>query len=191
MDKRPVILLDVDGPLTLGFARAACSTLRDLGVDAEVCRIREWDVARSFGASPEIAAEMTARMRRAGVAESFDPRPGALEFVEGLRGWARVVAVTAPLPGSRTWVGERMSWLTRRLGFAARDVVHADDKSLVRGDALVEDRPENLGEWLDAWPGGRGALWDATYNRDCPARDRQTRTLGFGELESVLEGMLR
>jgi 5'(3')-deoxyribonucleotidase len=166
---RPTILVDVDGPLTRGFAREACRILRDLGVaHAEPDRIMQWDVARSFGADAPTAASMMVRLRREGVATSFDPREGALEALESLREWARVVAVTAPLPGSRTWVGERMVWLQILLGFRAADVVHADDKSLVAGDALVEDRLENLAAWGERWPGKAQILWDAPYNQVSP-----------------------
>lgn len=186
---RPLILLDVDGPLTVGFMEAACAHLRDLGVtDATASRISDWDLAKAFGASAEIEAEMYARLRREGVAASFAPRPGARDFVERLRKWSRVVAVTAPLKGSRTWVYERSAWLREHLDFAAYDVVNADDKSLVCGDALVEDRVSNLVSWCDAWPFKLGVVWDEAYNRPDPRADsRLMRVRSFDELQNLLE----
>lgn len=185
---RPTILVDVDGVLTDGFAETACRILRDLGyANAYPDAITQWNIPDAFGATKEDASEMMARLRREGVAFSFAPSPGAAELITSLRNWTRVVAVTAPLPGSRTWTFERSAWLTSQLGFTAKDIVNADDKSLIYGEALVEDRASNLRDWAEVHHYGVPILWDAPYNRDTITAKR---VFDFEEVRQVLEANL-
>lgn len=184
---RPRVLLDVDGPLTLGFVEAACAALRDLGVDAQPERCTEWDIMRAFGVDAATEKAAYAALHRPGIAAAFEPRVGALEFVDFLRGWADVVAVTAPL-GSPTWAHERDVWLRSQLGFAAKEIVHTSAKHLIAGDALVDDKCSNLRDWCAAWPRGLGVLWEEPYN----ASDLwPTRASTYADLRFRLEERLR
>lgn len=160
---RPVILLDVDGPLTTGMVEVTCGYLREEGLDAHPHLVTQWDICRSFGAPPDVVARVYARLREPGVAESFRPREGAEELVANLRRWARVVAVTAPLDGSPTWAQEREVWLTDYLDFHPDDMMSVRDKTLVRGDAIVDDKFATVKAWAEAW-GREAVLWNAPYN---------------------------
>lgn len=78
-----------------------------------------------------------------GFCRGFRELPYAAEGLKHLRGWAdRVVCVTSPHV-SGTWVTERYEWLFAR-GFSKYDIVLASDKSLVAGDALIDDYVKNL-----------------------------------------------
>lgn len=164
--RRPRILLDVDGPLTDGFFEVACEYLRAEGVDAWPRRITNWDLFRSFDVDPALERHVRARLRAPGVAATFTPRPGAIGFVEALREWADVYAVTAPLDGSPTWGNEREVWLAERLGFDLRHVVSARDKAVVVGEALVDDKHTTIKTWQAAHPSGLAVLWREEHNAD-------------------------
>lgn len=184
MSRRPVVLMDVDGPLTTGAADGMCEVLRAWGYDhARTENITQWDIAKAFNVSAAAKDAMGRAMRAAGVAESFVPRAGSRVFLDELRGWARVIAVTAPLTNSVHWAGERAIWLSEQLGFAARDVVQADDKSLVEGDFLVDDKLDNLVEWSAAHPRGEGVLWNMSYNA---LAQWSPRASSFEELAGLL-----
>ena len=70
---------------------------------------------------------------------------------------------TAPLTQYRYCVPEKYEWVERHLGADfIRNVVIAKDKTLVRGDVLIDDRPEITGHLAPAW---RPLVYDQPYNR--------------------------
>lgn len=87
--------------------------------------------------------------------------PGATDFLASLRARGQVVAVTTPANTPR-WCYERTQWLLDR-GFKSEEIIFAKDKSLVRGDVLIDDHPENVNAFAGA--GGVGILLDRPWNR--------------------------
>jgi hypothetical protein len=86
-------------------------------------------------------------MHMSGFAASLRPYEGAIELLAALRAipGARVVALTAPLTRSPTWIPERLHWLAG-MGFDAHDVIFCpgDLKGRFAVDVLIEDRPETV-----------------------------------------------
>lgn len=163
----PRILLDVDGPLTLGFLDLTCAILRGLGMKhAYPYVVDRWDMFAALRAPPDIEAAARERLRRPGVASSFSARAGAREFVAELQTWADVWAVTSPLRGSPTWAYEREVWLAESVGIPAKRMISIDEKHAVRGDALVEDKCANLIAWSAENPGGLCVFWREHTSRE-------------------------
>jgi 5'(3')-deoxyribonucleotidase len=189
MNRRPRILLDVDGPLTPGFFLWCCSLLRQHGVDAHPDKIDQWDIMRSFKVSKEIEEDVRSKLRRPGIASAFQPYPGALAFVEEVREWADVYAVTAPLDGSETWAHERERWLAESLRFAPSQVISARDKRLVAGDAFVDDKLTHLIDWSAEYPNGRAIMWDEPHNRSDVWEG--LRAFDYEDLRDCLEPLRR
>ena len=163
--KRPRVLIDVDGPLTDGFFETACHHLRARGVDAKPWAISDWDIFKSFETSARDEDAVRKILRGPGIAASFSPRPGALEFLNEMRAWADVYAVTAPLDGSPTWAHERETWLIERLAFNPQHVISARDKSIVVGDVLIDDKFSTVESWQAAHPESLAVLWREAHNR--------------------------
>lgn len=186
MRRRPRVLLDVDGPLTRGFWVASCALLRQMGYSGSwPDAIRKWEIGDSFDVSPEHREQLYEALRRPGVAYSFAPRQGAEEFLARLREWADPYACTSPLDGSDTWAGERERWLRDVLGFPLDKIVQARDKSVVRADAIVDDKQEHLEAFERENPGALVVAWDMPYNQGW----RGPRASGFAEVSAWLEGM--
>lgn len=163
--RKPVILLDVDGPLTEGFMEQMCVILRDEGIEEAYPHfITDWDVCKGFGVPHSITTRAYERMREPGVCLGFRPNEGAREFVENIRRWAKVLAVTAPLNGSPTWAQEREVWLTDHLDFKVEEVISARDKTHVYGDILVDDKVKTIRSWAARWHGSEGILYNESYN---------------------------
>ena len=59
--------------------------------------------------------------------------------LEEMRKWARVIALSAPMPGH---VGSKYRFLCKYFNW--QDVILAGDKSMVGGDLIVEDKPSTL-----------------------------------------------
>lgn len=64
-----------------------------------------------------------------------EPVKGALEAIDTLRNYYRVVFATA---------GYGKNWLTDHVAFSAEDFIEIKDKSLLRGYALIDDYDRNL-----------------------------------------------
>ncbi len=186
--KRPRILLDVDGPLTRGFFVTACALLREHGYgEAQPHTLDQWDIFRSFNASDEVEASVRAWLREPGVASDFMPNVGAQAFVAELQEWADVYAVTAPLDGSPTWGHDRETWLAEHFNIPAERVVLCRDKSVVVGDALVDDRLSYLTAWAAAHPRGLAVLWRESHNAS--SKWNGPSVAGYHDLRSYLNGL--
>lgn len=162
---KPLVLLDVDGPLTSGFVDKMCRELRRMGLDAKPETLTAYDLCWSVGATRAQRDATYAALAVPGASLWFEPRAGAVEFVKDLREWADVRFVTAPLRCAPTWASDRMSWLVSWFNAEPRDVISCDDKSLIRGAALLDDKPDNLRGWLAREPAGAAILWSEPYNR--------------------------
>lgn len=159
------ILLDVDGPLTDGFAAATCALLREYGYEnAYPEQIKAFNIFESFNVDHRITDTILGVLRRPGLASSFMPRHGVPAFLAGLCDWADVYAVTSPLDGSHTWAFEREVWLIEYLGFDAKRIISTRDKTPIKGDVFVDDRTSHIREWAKAHPTGHAILWEAPYN---------------------------
>jgi 5'(3')-deoxyribonucleotidase len=177
---RPVILLDVDGVLGDFVGETIHGTrqrLSAMGLAAVANRLPDatdrWDIKGCLvDAAPDhaddIRVAVNATWRAPGLAASLSDYPGAVDGVGALRAFADVVALTAPLRSNATWGSEREEWLRRHFGFAGADVdiIITGAKWRIPGAVLVEDRPETLAAWMEAWPQGVGVLIDRPYNRD-------------------------
>lgn len=160
---RPVILLDVDGVLA-NFIEATLRTLRDLGVERHHDEVTTWSIEDSLALTSSQRARMKARWSEPGFCASIPVYDGAVAGVEALRAIGEVYAVTSPMTSGPTWQHERTEWLVRHFDFRRDDVVQTAAKHLVRGDVLVEDKPEALARWKAAHPAGVAALWHRRYN---------------------------
>jgi|SRR3989344_1272558 len=72
--------------------------------------------------------------------DGWPPEPGAMEAVEEMRRFARVIALSSPMLGH---IASKYRWLLE-WGFGRKDIFFATDKSLARGAVLIDDRTKNL-----------------------------------------------
>lgn len=99
------------------------------------------------------------------VYDGLEPEDGALEGIERLHEFARVVIVTSALP---SMANAKQRWL-REHGFQHKDWVLARDKNLVEADLLIDDAVHNVEAWIKT---GRPAiLYDRPWNRSWERED--------------------
>jgi 5'(3')-deoxyribonucleotidase len=156
------VLLDVDGPLA-DFAGGLVGALRRRGFRGSPADIRHWCLRTSL--SDEAHAEVDTILSTPGFVRSLSWMPGARWFVRELRRLGCDVAcVTSPWP-SRSWIPERLEWLSPL--FSLDDVlfVRSARKPMIRGDVLVEDHPGTAAAWLEAHPEGTAILVDRPWNQ--------------------------
>jgi len=161
---RPIVLLDVDGPLAL-FVEACQAELAGHGVYREAAAVKTFRLEEAWSLSPDQKQILARAYKRPGFCAGIAPREKAREAVERLRGIADVYAVTAPMWSGPTWQHERTEWLVDHFGFQRDHVVSTSAKYLVGGDVLVDDRAETLVMWeRHGRASGVGVLWAMPHN---------------------------
>jgi 5'(3')-deoxyribonucleotidase len=156
---RYVIAVDVDGVLADFVGGLAA-----YGAELSPEDVTTWDLRKCLSHDQYRAADVV--MHMPGFALLLKPYDGAAEFLATLRAipGARVVALTAPLTRSLTWMGERMQWLTG-MGFDPHDVVFCagDLKGRFAADVLIEDRPDTVKATMCK----RSYLVERPWTRNC------------------------
>lgn len=195
MTRRPIVLLDCDGPL----ADFSGSYLRALYQETccahGVHEIDQWsihkcgffiDAARKTGVDPsELRRRVDAHVLRPGWCSSLTPTRFSQICVDDLHELADVYVVTSPWDSSVTWMHERLHWLNREFNVPRGNVIQAGKKHLVFGDVFVDDKPEHVEAWLEQWPNGRALLFDMPHNRNADPRLERTNWLPGGIVDVV------
>lgn len=180
-----IVLVDIDGPV----ANLLDEWLRLYNIDYDdnlvPGQIKTWDMTPYV---KEFCGHKIYDYLDGEIYDGVNPVPGAFDGVKKLRDMGhRVVFVTSSPEGTGD---AKYTWLKRNglLGDykLSDNYVEAHDKSIVRGDILVDDRIENVSNFP-----GETILWDAPYNRDVTHRFRAKNwgdVVGYvGSLVSYLE----
>ena len=154
------ILVDLDGPV----ANLLDEWLRLYNIDYDddllPGQIKSWDMVPYVR---ESCGKLIYEYLDGDIYDGVKPVDGALDGIKKLRELGhRVVFVTSAPEGTGD---AKYAWLKRH-GFlddgkVSESYIEAHDKSLVRGDILIDDRVENIVRFP-----GETILWDAPYNRD-------------------------
>lgn len=147
MTIRPVVLLDMDGVLA-DFDGYVASVWPH--ADKPLIRHedrREFYIAKDH---PQYPKALFRRIVEApGFFRELPPIAGALEAVEALMERAEVYVCTAPMASHPSCADEKRAWIAEHMPGGHRYWAHrtiiTNDKTLVYGDALVDDRPEVKG----------------------------------------------
>jgi 5'-nucleotidase len=101
------------------------------------------------------------------------PIPGGREaLLEMKKLGLEVVICTSPLTEYTYCVPEKYEWIEEHLGKAWVDkIVITKDKTLVKGDFLIDDKPEITGSDTPQW---EHILYDQPYNRHLSLQRRLT-----------------
>lgn len=86
----------------------------------------------------------------------------------------RINIVTSPVVTSPYWMFERYTWLFG-LGFTEEQIFMGTDKEYLRGDVLVEDKPENCERWVKE-NRGLALLVDRPWNASAQLTKNVIRT---------------
>jgi 5'-nucleotidase len=159
-----ILLLDMDGVLADfegGFVRAWTARYPDVPPLPPGDR-RHFSIRFDY---PEHQGELVQAVYHAeGFFRDLTPLPGALEAVGELAAMGHDLRIcTSPLRQYRYCVAEKYEWIDAHLGpeFVNRMIV-TRDKTLVRGDVLVDDNPAIAGAHTPEW---RHVVFDQPYNR--------------------------
>lgn len=174
MSDSRVVLVDMDGPLAAFDAHFH-----------ELCTTQGWAMHSTLDtqchrfATDCIVDREHARLARQHVDSTAWFRdlpvvPGAVEGLDAIAELADVWICTKPLEANATCRDDKAAWLADHFGERwVRRLILAPDKSMVRGNVLLDDAPKP--EWFDAaswrpvifpmpW-NGKGSVFDASLQR--------------------------
>lgn len=120
-------------------------------------------------------------MNHAGFYRDLEPIEGAPEALNKMVDMGYVVRVcTSPWISNETCASDKLAWLEKHIGagWAARAII-TSDKTSVRGDLLIDDKPKIKGEMTPEW---EHILFDQPYNQG----ESQRRIKSWAEWEHVL-----
>lgn len=171
---RKRVLVDVDDVI-VNFKQAFISAVIAKGLRNidHTWRRSTWDLAKDLGLTDKEEKEAFSLINMPGVAdEMMNALPGAVEGVQNLMELADVYFITSPSKTSPTWSFDRRNWLVRHFGEEQGSKVgHVHDKFIVFGDFLVDDKPENVMLWKDAWPLSTAIYWSGELMPRSPRPD--------------------
>lgn len=151
------ILMDVDGVLA-DFV-AACSRVLGRRIVPE-----QWQFIDKLSFTDEHL--LKEELKKGSFWRSLTMINGAREGIRQLKKKHEIVYVTSPWVSCKEWGYWRREWLQKRFKTKNHEIVITNDKRHVFGDAIVDDRPENVRKYLGAYPGARGYLYEHPYNRN-------------------------
>jgi 5'-nucleotidase len=164
-----LVLVDQDGPLA-DFEAGFCSRWSEKYPDRPVVPTEQ---RRSFYIKDEYPAEYREDIMEIQSSPGFilglPLIPGALDALHGMEAEGDEVRIlTSPLTRYHNCVMEKYAWVDRHLGPDwVRRIILTKDKTMVRGDVLIDDKPEITGYFIPVW---EHLVFDAAYNVDSLSR---------------------
>jgi len=106
-------------------------------------------------------------MNREGFFEGLRPLPGGCETVEWAHGLGHHCKICTS-PGQSLFApSEKTRWVLKHMPFLRQDdIIIANNKHLVWGDALLDDSVKKIDAWKEKWPDGAGMGIAWPYNAD-------------------------
>lgn len=103
-----------------------------------------------------------------GFMEDLPPVPGAIEAINEMREAGFNVKICTIVFGNIPhWSAEKISWNIRHLGKSwTDDIILTPDKTLIKGDYLIDDKPRISGAMSPEW---EHILFERPYNKKSPA----------------------
>jgi 5'-nucleotidase len=163
-DRPPVVLVDMDGVqayLETEFWDRWALAHPDLPQRSDIAHTT-FVLGNRFGG--KYVDEINEVLDADGFFADLAPLAGAVEAMNAMLdlGWD-VRVVTAPLLTNRTCASDKFEWqaLVNGAQWPARTII-TRDKTLVRGDILIDDKPTIVGMLTPTW---RHVVFDQPYNQ--------------------------
>lgn len=169
MVKPKLLLVDQDGVLADFDAGVRRDWQQHYGSPLPVAARRHFYLRDDM--APEHHRALHALYTRPGFFAGLPPVPGAVAALHALLAHGHDVRIcTSPINDYRHCVAEKLMWVEQHLGgdWVGR-VVLTKDKTWVRGDVLIDDKPAISGSLAPLW---QHWLYDAPYNRHLDDRPR-------------------
>lgn len=120
-----------------------------------------------------------------GFFRDLQPLPGVVRTLQELKkaGHELHIASTPHVKG--TCAEDKMAWVQEHLPFIGmRNTILIRDKSMLKGDVLIDDKPDTIEKYRTAWPSSYLASIAYPYN-DCVKHHLNTHAPGIEDFEQA------
>jgi len=139
---KPIVLVDMDGVLA-DFDAALWNVITEQEIPTNCTRETQRVRFLHDAVSKEDRPRIRAIVEECGWFRNLPLIPGAREGLRALEDLAEVWICSKPLEPNRTCRDDKANWIEEHLGPRWVDrLILAPDKSLVRGDILLDDAPK-------------------------------------------------
>lgn len=123
---------------------------------------KDFHIEKSY--PKELQDQVTDIFHAPGFFRSLKPIEGAIQALHDLDGKGYDIKIcTAPLTGAPTCMTEKYEWIKEHLGKRwVRKLIATDDKTIIRGCVLIDDKPSITGSVTPSWT---QLFYDKPYNR--------------------------
>lgn len=173
VDKIKIILVDQDGVLAdqHGYFLELIKERRPDIYETFHGEFLSYEIEKAF--APEHADSINALRLEKGFFANIPLIAGAKEGLTHLKELGYDVRIcTAPTLEHQFCVPEKLAWIDEHLGreFTGRTIL-TRDKTLVRGDILIDDKPNIVGIYTPTW---KHVIYDQPYNKHKDTQPRIT-----------------
>jgi 5'-nucleotidase len=168
-----IILVDMDGVLA-DFEQGFINIWKVKHPDLPYVPVEERNTFYTYKQYPKELRPLTQDIVRApNFFAALPPIEGALQGFKELAETGHDIAIcSSPLIGNPTGASDKYDWIEENLGDDwVGKLILAPDKTMVRGDILIDDRPEIKGSQQPLW---EHVLYDHLYNQEIEGRRRLT-----------------
>ena len=164
-----IILVDQDGPLA-DFESGFVDNWRARFPQAFYVPV---DQRTTFYVKDQYPANLLDDMeniyRAPGFYFNLAPVPGCVEALNHMIAFGHEVRIcSSPLSEYENCVVEKFQWIEKHFGREfTRRIILTKDKTLIRGDILIDDKPEIAGLAEPEW---EHVLFECPYNREIPEK---------------------
>lgn len=181
--ERPIILLDMDDVITNCLSAAIEAYNDKYGTKFKTSQCTSWGLAESLGVDPDDVFKL---FRAKKFFEELEPKRGSISAIKKLIKSTKydVYIITATSSDDGSELVQKLKWFKNYIPeFNPKRVISCDDKYIIRGDVIVDDKVQNLDSCK---PYMQCILMDSPTNKDC---ENYIRIKSLKELPEILEKM--
>ena len=154
------ILIDCDGVLS-DFNKMILKMVKDqFNIDLRLVNGNEWDCLEYPEVKHVKGQIWDHLLGTKGLIRNLEKFDYADKLIAGLRQRGEVIACTSLVKGEY-YACERIEWLIEEMGFDRKDIILAYKKHICKGDVFIDDKPQNVTDWANAYPEGFPVLWQS------------------------------
>jgi len=146
------ILCDMDGIIVDLLNHWLDAIALDHGIRVQPEEIVEWDMAKC-GRLRDLGPKIVyGYLQKPGFFRKAPALPGAVAGLKALHDAGHNIVILSS-PSGPISAGEKLEWLAEHLPFLpSKQIMLANLKTLVKGDVLIDDHPQTLLDYSQAWP---------------------------------------